>query len=248
MGNLIKLFIFILSIVFINQIFYLFKMLFQIPKLFYFTYRDYINKCKEKEKKFEEFGLRLYCGPQGSGKTTAMVRYLEHIRHKYPRCLIVSNFGYKHQHHAFEDWEDIFKYSNGEYGIVFAVDEIHSEFSSNDWNLFPEDLLRQVTQQRKQRIQIVGSSQRFNRVVVQLREQAFQVVECRTLFRRWTFEKCYSADEYVCVLDNPEKKMKLHKLWKNCFVQTDEFRSLFDTYEKIERMKNRYKMVKGMGR
>ena len=75
------------------------------------------------------------------------------------------------------------------------------------------------------------------RVVKALREQCFEVVECYTLFGRWTFCKCYDAEDYNTVIDDPEKKRKLYKKWKLSFIQTDEFRQLYDTDLVIEKIK-----------
>lgn len=190
---------------------------------------------------FPYFGLRMYSGRQGSGKTTAMVEWLEYIRQKYPKCLIVTNFDYKYQHYAFEDWKQFFDIRNGLEGVVFAIDELQNEWSNASWKDFPEELLTEITQQRKQRIQIIASSQVFGRVVKPLREQCYEVVECATLAGRWTFLKCFDADDYNSIIDNPspEKKFKLRKKWRKNFIHTNSLRSLYDSYAKVERMKNK---------
>jgi len=213
-----------------------------IKKFFYFVYlvfKDVFLYIKSGGRRFGEYGLTLYCGKQGAGKTTAMVQYLEQMRKKYPKCLIYTNFGYKKETAPITSWRDLISCTNGTDGVIFAFDEIHAEFSSSDWQDFPPDLLRQVSQQRKQAIKIVGTSQRFNRIVKQLREQAFTVVECFTLMGRWTFTKAFDADEYNTVLENPTKKNKLHRLWRKNFIQTDYIRSLFDSYQKIVALKDK---------
>lgn len=43
-------------------------------------------------KTFNEFGLTLYTGKQGSGKTISMVEYLYRMKQKYPECKIYTNF------------------------------------------------------------------------------------------------------------------------------------------------------------
>ncbi|MCO4565035.1 hypothetical protein Si082_01929 [Streptococcus infantarius subsp. infantarius] len=96
--------------------------------------------------------------------------------------------------------------------------------------------MAEVTQQRKQKIKIVGTSQVFTRVVKQLREQTFEVVDCKTLLGRWTFERAFDAEEYNAVADRPESKMKLHRLWRKNFVQSKRLRNLYDSYAKIEKM------------
>lgn len=188
-------------------------------------------------RKFSEYGLTLYCGKQGRGKTVALVEYLERMRIKYPKAIIVTNFNYVHQHRAMKDWRDFFDIRNGEDGVIFAIDEIQNEYNSNSWKDFPETLLTEITQQRKQRIKIVATSQVYTRVVKQLREQAHEVVECRTLFGRWTFLRAFDADDYDVIVNNPEKKQKIKRIWRKNFVQDAKLRNLYDTYEKIERMR-----------
>lgn len=203
----------------------------------YYLYKD-IRYILKNGIKFNEYGVTIYCGRQGAGKTIAMVEYLERMRKKYPRALILTNFDYKKQDKQLEGWKEIFTVRNGEDGVIFAIDEIQNEYDSNKWKEFPEGLLREITQQRKQRIKIVCSSQVFTRVVKQIREQCFEVVECRTFMNRWTFLRAFDAEDYNSWVDNPdpEKKRKLPRKWRYSFIQTDELRELYDTYAKVERL------------
>lgn len=193
--------------------------------------------CRLKNgKEFREYGLTLYCGRQGAGKTMAMVEYLERMRKKYPEAIICTNFGYIHEHVEMTSWEQIFKLRNEHKGVIFAIDEIQNEYNSSSWQKFPEGLLAEVTQQRKQRIKIIGTSQVFTRVVKQLREQTFEVVDCRTLAGLWTFTKAFDAEDYNAVCERPEAKLKLRRLWRRNFVQSKKLREKYDSYAKIERM------------
>lgn len=185
---------------------------------------------------FREFGLTLYCGRQGGGKTMAMTEYLERMRKKYPEAIICTNFGYKHQNIEMTDWKQLFEVRNGLKGVIFAIDEIQNEFNSSAWQKFPEGLLAEITQQRKQRIKIVGTSQVYTRVVKQLREQTFEVVECRTILSRWTFTRAFDAEDYNVVCDRPDAKQKIRRLWRKNFVQTKKLRNLYDSYAKIDKM------------
>lgn len=199
----------------------------------YDTYRKMIDGVT-----FEEYGTTMYCGRQGAGKTISMTEYLERMRLQYPKCLIVTNYGYKHQHFEFKDWNDFFDIRNGTDGVIFAIDEIQNEFSSAAWNKFPESLLREITQQRKQRIKIVCSSQVYTRVAKPLREQCNDVVECWTFAKRWTFEKCVDAMDYNDTIDSPTAKKNIRRLYRRSFVQDGSIRTLFDSYEKIEKISN----------
>ena len=188
---------------------------------------------------FKESGFTFYVGIQGAGKTISMVRYLERMKERYPKCLIVTNFGYYRANYIMKDWRDIITIRNGTDGVIFAIDEIHSEYSASSWKDVPEDILSEVSQQRKQRVKIVATAQFFSRVAKPLREQAVTVVSCTTLWGRLTCNKEYSALQYASVVDNPViVKKRVKPLSKSSFVQSDALRACYDTYEKIKRMRH----------
>lgn len=186
---------------------------------------------------FNEYGFTFYVGRQGAGKTISMVRYLELMKEKYPKCIIVTNFAYYRSDHIMTDWRDMLTLRNGTDGIIFAIDEIHSEYSAKSWNDVPESLLSEVSQQRKQRVKIVATAQFFTRVAKPLREQAATVVSCSTWAGRLTRNREYDALQYAMVIENPVAvKRKVKPLHKASFVQSDALRACYDTFEKIRRM------------
>lgn len=215
------------------------KFFFKLPSFFYWVAKD-IMYYKKHGRGFNQYGLRMFCGRQGGGKTVGMVWLLEQWRQKYPNLKIYTNIDYSNQTGKLTGWNDLLnpKLRNGTDGVVFAIDEIQNEFSSASWKDFPESILSEITQQRKQRICILATSQVFTRVAKPLREQCYQVIECRTFLGRWTRLRAYDADDYNSVIDSydPSKKFKLHKVWKDSFIQTDDLRDCFDTYAKVERM------------
>jgi len=204
---------------------------------FYFLIKDIIYVIKFG-RPFGEYGVTCYAGRQGYGKTIAMVEYLERMRKKYPKVMIVTNFGYENETQPMKDWKDFYELRNGTDGIIFAIDEIQNEYNSNKWKDFPETLLSEITQQRKQRVKIICSTQVYTRMVKPLREQTFNVVECRTLAGRWTFLKSFDAEEYESIISQPILKQKLKRQWRRNFIQNDKLRSLYDTSKKVEKMKN----------
>lgn len=200
------------------------------------VFRDLFRN--SKDKKFKEYGLSCFVGRQGSGKSISIVVELERIRRDYPDVLIMTNFGYQHEHQPLNDWQQLIDCRN-DAGIVFAIDEIQNEFDVYDSRNFNLDILKVITQQRKQGIKILASSQVFTRVSKPLREQCYEVIECYTVLSRWTFLKCFDADDYNLVIDNPnpEKVIKINRKWRRNYVQSDVLRSKYNSYKVIESMK-----------
>ena len=199
----------------------------------YYTCKDTLDK---ESSNFNQFGLTVFCGMQGDGKTVSMVEQLNYLKKKYPKSKILTNFGYKGEHEQLTDWLQLLTERNGDEGIIFAIDEIQNEFNVFNARDLSLRILSVVTQQRKQKIKILATSQHFNRVVKQLREQTFEVVDCYTFAGRWTFQKCFNAQEYNAVIDNPDSKQKLRRKWRRNFVQTNKLRDSFDSYAVIESM------------
>lgn len=191
----------------------------------------------DRKNEFDKFGFTIFCGRQGAGKTMAMVQQLNEIKKQFPKCIIVTNFKYEHADHIMKDWKDFFEIRNGTEGVVFAIDEIQSEYSAESWKDFPETILSEISMQRKQRIKIYATSQVFSRVVKQIREQTFSVVMCNTYLHRWTFCKEYDAAEYSTADTPYTLKSKCKPIFRWSFVQSNSLRACYDTYEKIERLK-----------
>jgi hypothetical protein len=211
--------------------------IFKYFDLFRWVLVDFLERDKHKGE-FREYGFTFFVGRQGAGKTISMVNYLDGIKERYPDCLVVTNFDYFQSDRIMADWRDLLTIRNGVNGVIFAIDEIHSEYDSSKWNDIPEDLLSEISQQRKQRVKIIASAQFFTRVAKPLREQAVTVVSCDTFLGRLTTNREYDALDYACIVDNPlVARKKIKPLRKSSFVQSDFLRQCYDTYAKVERMR-----------
>ena len=213
------------------------RFVFNLPRLIYWLIIDFLRRDKEL---FKEYGCWFFVGKQGSGKSMAIVEYLERLRIKYPKVKIYTNMGYKYETAPLENLNDLLnkdKY-NGKYGTVFVIDEIQNEFSASTSANFPETLLSVITQQRKNRVLILCSSQVFTRVSKPLREQCYRAIECKTLFGRYTMCKHYDGIDYADSFDNSEDYKLKHRprIDYHSFVQTDELRDCYDSYKLIERL------------
>lgn len=218
-----------------------FRWFIKLVECFYWVVRDIHTDMKLRKSGryiFPKFGLTMFVGRQGQGKTVTLVYYAQQLKIKYPKLKIYANFSLSFADGMIETLNDLLTIRNGEEGVLFLIDELQNEFSSNASRNFPETLLSTITMQRKQKIHIATTSQVFIRVAKPLREQCFEVVECRTFFNRWTRCRAYDAIDYNMIVEsnNPEKKLKLPKKWKMSFIQTDQLRNCYDTYEVVQRI------------
>lgn len=178
---------------------------------------------------FAPQGVIIYTGRQGSGKTVALVEHTLRLQYEYPSCKVISNLAYKYQDDELSDWRQLIDYKNGHRGVIVQMDELQNWFSSNQSKDFPPELLEVITQNRKNRRVILGTSQVFTRLSKPLREQTTEVRKCFTLFGCLTF-----VHAVVPELDSSGDVLS----WKHrkfyWFVHTPEIRNAYDTYHVIE--------------
>lgn len=133
-------------------------------------------------------GLAVFIGAQGSGKTLSAVNYVYKLMEQFPKCKLVSNLLLRDyppdgkRVFQFVDNDDFAKYENGEYGIIYLVDEIQLYLNSLESRNINLDVVAQFAQQRKQRKHIVATSQVFGRLAKPLREQFTSIIVCQNYF------------------------------------------------------------------
>lgn len=223
------------------------KKMIQFAKFKYLDMKEWIQLRKRGEKPFKEYGLTLFTGKQGSGKTMSMVYVAEQYRSKYPSIYICSNFGYVYEDEPLKTLADIpnvvLKAKEDERcGVLILWDEIQNDFDS--FSKVNKDVLRVVTQQRKQSIKILGTSQVFTRVSKALREQTYDVALCRTFMGRHTRAKFYDAEDFIHNIEKPEEKREMFPKKRISFIQSDDLRLLYDSYAVIQTLNEQAKEEK----
>ena len=181
---------------------------------------------------FKEHGLHLFCGEQGSGKTTAVCDLILKWQQRYPSMKVYTNMSYKHEDGPINHWKDILDLNNGTYGTAIVIDEIQTWFSSNESRDFPPEMITEISQQRKQRKAIIGTAQVFSRIAKPIREQATYIYLPMTIAGCLTIVRKTKSEWW----DNEKQKFKRY-IGTYFFVHTDEIRESFDTYKKIQRYK-----------
>lgn len=154
------------------------------------------KQARENPERMPCDGIICFCGEQGSGKTLSAVHYVYKLASSFPRIQVVTNVGltwdlpnlvipYLGPHQMLE-------LDNGDYGIVFLLDEMHIEFNSLESKGMDSNIFELVSQQRKARKHIVGTSQVFGRLAKPFREQFKFAVCCDNfcgiIFRQRVFK------------------------------------------------------------
>ena len=134
---------------------------------------------------FYPAGIWVFCGFQGSGKTLSAVQCLQRICKKYPKAIVVTNMevkGIKNPVVQFEDYSQLAQMSNGIYGIIFFLDELHVLWNSLESKEIPFSEMACFCQMRKDRRVIIGTAQVKNRIAKPIREHLQYIIECKNYF------------------------------------------------------------------
>lgn len=127
---------------------------------------------------------------------------------------------------------DMLKYiSNNEYGVIFLIDEIHLELNSLESKNVDIEVMVEISQQRKQRKHIVGTSQVFMRMAKPLREQIHDIIICACYFGALQFNKWIKGETATEKNGKLEAEVKGRFLWWH----HPDYYSQYYTYVKMRR-------------
>lgn len=215
---------------------------------------DDIRNSRDKDY-FKPYGLNVFSGKQGSGKTITAVRTAINIKIDYPKSIFVSNlilnelepvhidslktkyqqYNRQKQYIYFETHQQLHdaltKINNKHYGVIYLIDEFHTYFNSLQSKDIPIEIFTEISQQRKQRKLILATSQIFMRMAKPFREQCNNIIMCNTRYGIITTQKIYSGDE-IDMDYNGNLIGTIKKTGR--FYQTRRLRNAFDTYQKIQ--------------
>lgn len=130
---------------------------------------------------------------------------------------------------------------NGKNGIIYLIDEFHLELNSLESKNIPIEIMTEISQQRKQRIHIVGTSQVFMRLAKPLREQIFNVVICKCVGGFFQINKMCLGDSIV----EKDGKFSADIKAKSIFLHQPKYYEEYDTFAKMKRYTKLWKNTKG---
>lgn len=127
---------------------------------------------------------------------------------------------------------DTLKYiNNGTYGVLYFIDEIHLEINSLESKNIDVSIMVEISQQRKQRKHIVGTSQRYTRMGKALREQVRDCVVCKNWFGCIQFNKLIDGDSSQEKDGGLVYETRRRYLW----FHSPEMYIMYDTFAKMRR-------------
>lgn len=178
-------------------------------------------------------GSRVYKGFQGSGKTLSMVDYAFRIRQDFPKCKLYSNiklYGIRYYHFSNADELRLaLNVRNGQNGVVVLIDEAHLFF--NKKNGISLDVLTAISQQRKDRVRLIFSSQIWEELDISLRKQVKEIVSCRCFFGKWQINTI--CDGETLTYNKLASQYEAKKIRTEIFKHNDQMYKRYDTFQKI---------------
>lgn len=189
-----------------------------------------------KGNEFPYNGLWLFTGAQGNGKTILLMYVLREMLREYPEAVVISNIAiYGIPAIPYQGIKDFDKYHNGEKGIIFVIDEIHTLFNSLESAEMPMSTVQVWCQNRKNRRVILGTSQRFNRVAKAIREQTKLLYCCYRPFLWFNRYACFDAS-----LFDDKGNYEGEAQRKSWYIPSFEVMTSYNTLEVVQRNKKFY--------
>lgn len=221
---------------------------FKFPKFILYIVYDLLKFIYLKQyKEFFGWGIHLYVGRFGAGKTNTAVHYVYKQCKRYKQLSVLTNIKLTN----FPDWTNVLELKTAEdilnapTNTIVLIDEIGTIFNSRDFSsgktAVPKILFQHLCQCRKRHMQIVGTVQKYNLLDKQIRDISADVTVCKCSFRhpfsRLVRTFTYDVDEYDMYMTNRMYNPRL--LTSNVYIQTNLCRNLYDTSELVNNMLNK---------
>ena len=220
-----------------------FKKLFTFPLfLYYYIYDKRIYNWYKKKRLFPGWGIHLFTGKFGQGKTSLMTIRAYKLCKAYPQLHVLTNIKLSNfpEHTKILPLNTAQDILNAPDNTLVLIDEIGTLFNSRDFstgkNSVPKPVFQHLCQVRKRHMMILATVQRFNLLDKQIRDITATVTECSATakhpFSRWLTGLTYDIEEYEAYTSNRMYKPIVSSTYVE--VQKDFYRHLYDTSELIQ--------------
>lgn len=140
---------------------------------------------------------------------------------------------------AYDSVDRLTDVNNGYAGVLYLIDEMHLEFNSLESKQMNSNIFYQVSQQRKQRKHIVGTSQVFTRLAKPFREQFKYLVQCRCFFGVLQYNRL--VDALDCIED-ADGRVVVGKSKPFFWFHDSKIYAMYDTLQTITRTRKEWKV------
>ena len=218
---------------------FIFSHLFSI---IYYSVKDIISFFKIKNLKiYENYGIYIYGGLYGGGKSLSITKYCEEIYKKYDNVKFISNIDLHNvpfeKFEYFEQLMDLPDYDGQ--CIIYVIDEIGSLMNARNYKnnrIGETQFLYTLNQIRKQNKTLLLASQRFGMCDKNFRQCAVQWIEC-SKFWRICSQLVYDPYDLECSL-NPKLVKPIKR--KSFFLATDKLFNAYDTKQLVKDFKDNF--------
>lgn len=228
----------ILGIIVVFIISPLFRVIiFNLHRIGIYSFYDIYEYIKyQRWKEFNLYGIDMFIGMFGHGKTLSMTHKARLIYNRFgDNVRFISNYKLVDIPYIplinFNQLVDIGEEEDSKYvGTVVLIDEVENVLSHRNFANFPLALLHTLTQQRKKKVYILCSAQRFFMVDKLFRSITTNVINCNKF---WRFQHCeiYDAWDLENAMNYSLIKRKANLWW---FVRNKDFDS-YDTSEMVKK-------------
>lgn len=227
----------------------IFKRLKCLPLFLFLVTVDLIRWLKNRGWTiFEGWGIHIYIGAFGQGKTCSMVRDAYNICCTYRNMNVITNLNLI----GFPEDTKISKLKsaldiiNAPDNTIVVLDELGTIWNSRDFadgktkdgkgGGLSKSTFQNIAQCRHRHVMILGTAQHWKFMDILLRRITDEVIICSSAFAhpfsRMITNRVFDAKEYELFADNP--MLPLLPVDVDCFVQTDKLRGLYDTREMVD--------------
>lgn len=200
------------------------------PKNIVETIKHNILFARDNPDYFYPAGIWAFTGPQGSGKTLSGVQCLKKVCEAYPKAWVCTNMevkGIKNKIIPFEDYSQLQTLTNGIYGIIFFLDELHILWNSLESKEIPISEMACFCQMRKDRRVIIGTSQVYSRIAKPIREQLQYIIDCKNYFGIVQVNTIVDPNTSIEKDGHIEADIIGHKIWFHSPALYNSYDTLF---------------------
>ena len=212
--------------------------LFNIHNVTFYAPIDIFKYIKNRQwTKWGGFGIRMFCGYFGSGKSMLASKYVCDMYHKYKHSdtplTVLSNIPLAIPYIELKNINQILKV---EKNTIIFIDECNTLFNARAWKDFPTELVYQLCQNRKKHIMLLMTAPRFHLVDKSIRDVTQYVYQCVHPFWRFHFVYVYDGWEWEnCPNINMLKSINRFGVFaKNKYYKNYDSFAIIDNVKKEE--------------